>query len=81
MATRILMMTCWQENGMKVKGHLYFMHDVMTVSYTHLDVYKRQGWIVFPGKGRCQTFQIHPDDVTFGVVVKIGVLHLSLIHI
>ena len=29
MATRILMMTCWQENGMKVKGHLYFMHDVM----------------------------------------------------
>ena len=34
MATRILMMTCWQENGMKGKGHLYFMHDV--------DVYKRQ---------------------------------------
>ena len=29
MTTRILMMTCWQENGMKVKGHLYFMHDVM----------------------------------------------------
>ena len=29
MATRILMMTCWQENGMKVKGHLYFMHDAL----------------------------------------------------
>ena len=28
-ATRILMMTCWQENGMKVKEHLYFMHDVL----------------------------------------------------
>ena len=28
-ATRILMMTCWQKNGMKVKEHLYFMHDVM----------------------------------------------------
>ena len=28
-ATRILMMTCWQENGMKVKEHLYFMHDAL----------------------------------------------------
>ena len=28
-ATRVLMMTCWQENGMKVKGHLYFMHDAL----------------------------------------------------
>ena len=28
-ATRILMMTCWQENGMKVKENLYFMHDVL----------------------------------------------------
>ena len=28
-ATRILMMTCWQENEMKVKEHLYFMHDAM----------------------------------------------------
>ena len=29
MATRILMMTCWQENGMKVKEHLYFMYDAL----------------------------------------------------
>ena len=29
MATRILMMTCWQENGMKVKEHLYFMPDAL----------------------------------------------------
>jgi RHS repeat-associated protein len=29
MATRILMMTCWQENEMKVKEHLYFMHDAL----------------------------------------------------
>ena len=28
-ATRVLMMTCWQENGMKVKEHLYFMHDAL----------------------------------------------------
>ena len=28
-ATRILMMTCWQENGIKVKEHLYFMHDAL----------------------------------------------------
>ena len=28
-ATRILMMTCWQENGMKVKEHLYFMYDAL----------------------------------------------------
>ncbi|WP_354833796.1 RHS repeat-associated core domain-containing protein [Akkermansia muciniphila] len=29
MATRILMMTCWQENEMKVKEHFYFMHDAL----------------------------------------------------
>jgi len=28
-ATRVLMMTCWQENGMKVKEHLCFMHDAL----------------------------------------------------
>ena len=28
-ATRILTMTCWQENGMKVKEHLCFMHDAL----------------------------------------------------
>ena len=33
------------------------------------------GWIVFPGKGRCQTFQIRPNHAAFGVVVKMGVLH------
>ena len=27
--TRILMMTCWQENEMKIKEHLYFMHDAL----------------------------------------------------
>ena len=33
------------------------------------------GWIVLPGKGILQSFQIHPDDGTFGIVVKMGVLH------
>lgn len=28
-ATRILMMTLWKENGTEVKEHLYFMHDMM----------------------------------------------------
>lgn len=28
-ATRLLMMTCWQENEMKVKEHFYFMHDAL----------------------------------------------------
>ena len=40
--TRILMMTCWQENEMKVKGHLYFMHDAMKNVTSIFDSQQRQ---------------------------------------
>ncbi|GAA5568835.1 MAG: hypothetical protein EGS44_06365 [Akkermansia muciniphila] len=33
------------------------------------------GLVILPGKWRLQSFQIHPDDGTFGIVVKMGVLH------
>ena len=33
------------------------------------------GWIVLPGKGRSDAFQIHPNHAAFGIVVKMGVLH------
>ena len=33
------------------------------------------GWIVLPGKGRLQSFQIHPNNATLLVLVKMGVLH------
>ena len=42
MATRILMMTCWQENEMKVKEHLYFMHDAMKNVTSIFDSQQRQ---------------------------------------
>ena len=33
------------------------------------------GLVILPGKWRLQSFQIHPDDGTFGIVVKMRVLH------
>ena len=33
------------------------------------------GWIVLPGKGRSDAFQIYPNHAAFGVIVKMGVLH------
>ncbi|MHA3691725.1 RHS repeat domain-containing protein [Akkermansia sp. AKK6] len=42
MATRILTMTCWQENEMKVKEHLYFMHDAMKNVTSIFDSQQRQ---------------------------------------
>ena len=41
-ATRVLMMTCWQENGMKVKEHLYFMHDALKNVTSILDGQQKQ---------------------------------------
>ena len=30
------------------------------------------GWIVLPGNGRSDAFQIHPNHAAFGIVVKMG---------
>ena len=33
-------------SGLTVAGHIGTWHTIDPVSYTHLDVYKRQGWYV-----------------------------------
>ncbi|MEI3559508.1 MAG: RHS repeat-associated core domain-containing protein [Akkermansia muciniphila] len=55
-ATRILMMTCWQENEMKVKEHFYFMHDAL----------KNVTSIFGEGRGRRALYEYRP----FGAIIS-----------